>query len=318
MAWNNRYPLILNPNARSERAKKAQSFIMQNATEFVMYASKSAEEAAELTRHLTKSGEPVIITAGGDGTINNVVREIAGTDTALGILPTGTMNVFARELGVPSADLPVAMDIIREGNVQEVDLFEVNGNPFIQMAGIGFDARVIEETSSESKKFLGPLAYGIAATKVFGESPPHIQVQFAEGNTADGVCVLVGNGSLYGGQFKLFGHADNSDNLLDVVIFKEKGYQVILDFLQGLASSPNQGVFTGTDRVEYFQTSGMSIQADKEIPYEIDGEYSGRDTNFIFTPNCDKHIKVITPNSPVTNEWQETLSALAPFMPWSQ
>ncbi len=141
MSVPRRYPLILNPKAKSERARKAFQFVMENATRFAIYATNTADEARTLACRFKDEGEPVVVAAGGDGTLNAVVRGLAGGETTLGILPTGTMNVFAREMGIPFDQLKRALQVIDEGNVEEVDLFEVNGTPFVQMAGVGFDAQ---------------------------------------------------------------------------------------------------------------------------------------------------------------------------------
>jgi hypothetical protein len=134
MPSQNRYPLIFNPKARSQRGRRALRFLMEQANQFVLYATKHSGEARELAARFAAAGEPVVIAAGGDGTVNEVVGGLAGTDTALGVLPTGTMNVFARELGLPYEDLGKCFGVIRAGFEREIDLFEANGSPFVQMA----------------------------------------------------------------------------------------------------------------------------------------------------------------------------------------
>ncbi len=163
-----------------------------------------AGEARELAARFAAQGEPVVIAAGGDGTLNEVVGGLAGSSTVLGVLPAGTMNVFARELGIPFDSLEHAFAVIEHGFVREVDLFEANGAPFVQMAGVGFDAAVIEETTWESKKLLGPLAYLLAAVKVLGERPPQLEVVCADGRREQGVAVIAGNGSLYARPVQVF------------------------------------------------------------------------------------------------------------------
>ncbi|MGA0854040.1 MAG: diacylglycerol/lipid kinase family protein, partial [Luteolibacter sp.] len=223
---------------------------MKHANRFAIYATNSAEESRELAKRFADNGEPVVIAAGGDGTLHEVVRGLTGSQTMLGVLPAGTMNVFAREMGIPSSSLERAFEVIENGFTREVDLFEANGIPFVQMAGIGFDAMVIEETSWESKKMLGPLAYLLAAVRVLGEKPPQMRVTLADGRVIQGVAVLTGNGSLYGGPFPLFRMADNHDSKLDVLVYKEAGYRLVLDSLRGLAL----GGVDLMDSVEYFQT----------------------------------------------------------------
>ncbi|MCH2333107.1 MAG: diacylglycerol kinase family lipid kinase, partial [Roseibacillus sp.] len=208
---------------------------MENATRFAIYATNSAEESAELSRRFSDGGEEVVEAAGGDGTLNPVVGGLIGTETVLGILPTGTMNVFARELNIPFGHLAGALDVIDGGHVKEVDLFEAQGTPFVQMAGVGFDAQVIEETTTESKRRLGPLAYILSAVRVLGSEPPRMKVHFDEGFPVEGAWVLLGNGALYGGQLRLFGKADNADDLLDVLVYKKAGYTAALGSLGTVA-----------------------------------------------------------------------------------
>ena len=152
-----RYPLIFNPKARSQRGRRALRFLQGKAASVDLFATGHEDEARELAARFAAAGEPVVIAAGGDGTLNAVVRGLAGSNTALAVLPTGTMNVFARELGIPFGNLAKAFEVIERGFVREVDLFEANKVPFVQMAGVGFDAKVIEATSWASKKALGPL-----------------------------------------------------------------------------------------------------------------------------------------------------------------
>lgn len=304
-----RYPLILNPRARSERAERALRFVMENATRFAIYATNTPAEAEELARRFVDDGEPVVVAAGGDGTLNAVIGGLVGSGTILGILPTGTMNVFARELQIPFAHLKRALEIIDAGYVREVDLFEADGTPFVQMAGVGFDAQVIEETTSESKKLLGPLAYLLSAAKVLGEQPPRMTVRLEEGHTTEGACVLIGNGALYGGQFRLFGKADNADDLLDVLVYKEAGYKAVLGSLGQLA----QGGYEADSRlVEYFQTSGLKVECDRKVPVEIDGEFWGRTEHIEFRAS-ERKLRVLAPEEEGKNWWEQVLANLTPW-----
>lgn len=305
MEQPHRYPLIFNPKARSQKGGRTLRFLMKHADRFAMYATKHAGEARELAAAFAARGEPVVIAAGGDGTLNEVVSGLAGTSTILGVIPAGTMNVFAREMGIPFDSLDRALAVIDFGHIREIDLFEANGSPFVQMAGVGFDARVIEETTWESKKMLGPLAYLVAAVKVLGEKPPQMEVVFADGRREQGVAVLAGNGSLYGGQFRLFHNADNHDSMLDVIVYKESGYKLVLDSLRGLALG-------GIDLMEsttYVQTEGFTVHADREVPVEVDGEWVGRFSEVRFKETASR-LRVLAPDGPLAGNFVETLKSL--------
>lgn len=300
-----RYPVIFNPRARSQKGGRVLSFIKDHSDRLIMHPTNYAGEARELATRFVAAGEPVVIAAGGDGTLNEVVNGLAGSRTLLGVLPAGTMNVFAREMGIPCDSLDLALQVIDTGFVQEVDLFTANGSPFVQMAGVGFDALVIEETTWESKKMLGPLAYLLAAVKVLGSKPPKLEVICGDGRREVGVAVLAGNGSLYGGPFKLFHNANNHDSKLDVLIYKEAGYRLVLDSLRGLA-------FGGIDLVEstsYLQTSGFIVKADHEVPVQVDGEWIGRFNEVRFTETLN-HLRVLAPEAPLIGGLSDTVKSL--------
>lgn len=290
----NRYPLIFNPSARSQRGRRTLRFLMSHAQWFALYASRSAEDATELAAKLAADGEPVVVAAGGDGTLNAVVQGLAGTSTALGVLPAGTMNVFARELGLPFNSLKKSFNVLEEGFVKEVDLFEVNGHAFVQMAGVGFDAQVIKETNLETKKIFGPMAYVMAAMKVLGDTPPKMRVVCEDGQVEEGVCALAGNGSLYGGQVKLFRKADHSDDMLDLLVFTEAGYKLVRDSVKGIATG---AIDSGNSSVKYLQAKSFQIQCDREVPIEADGEYIGRVTEVSLVP-AKRKLRVIAPENP--------------------
>ena len=136
--------------------------------------------AKELATRGVEEGFENIIAAGGDGTINEVVNGIAGSDATLGILPVGTMNVFSAELGIPTGDLHRSWNVITRGHLVELDMPMANENRFIQMAGVGLDAEVVRKTSLESKKSLGPLSYLITLTQVASLPPPICRGQLTQ------------------------------------------------------------------------------------------------------------------------------------------
>lgn len=302
------YPVIFNPKAKSQKGGRVLKFLQQHRDRFELHETLHAGNARELANRFAREGRPVVIAAGGDGTLNEVVHGLAGSRTILGVLPAGTMNVFAREMGIPFQSLEKALEVIDSGLIREVDLFEANGAPFVQMAGVGFDARVIEETTWESKKMLGPLAYLLAAVKVLGEKPPQMEVVCADGRRETGVAVLAGNGSLYGGQFKLFRNANNHDSMLDVLVYKEAGYKLVLDSLRGIA-------FGGMDlmkSITYLQTEAFSVTSNRDLPVEVDGELLGRFDEVQFK-ETSSHLRVLAPDGPLAGNFAEAFKA---FFSW--
>ena len=305
MPPSRRYPLIFNPKARSQRGRWALRFLEGKTASVELFATANEDDACALAARFAEAGEPVVIAAGGDGTLNAVVRGLAGTNTALGVLPTGPMNVVARELGIPCNSLTQAYEVIERGFIKHIDLFAANQVPFVQMAGVGIDAKVIEETSWASKKAVGPLAYLLAAARVLGEHPPQVEVICADGRRETGVAVLAGNGKLYGGPFEFFRKADNQDSMLDVLVYKEEGYRLVLDLLRGLAAG-------GLDRVSsatYLQTADFVVRADVEVPVEVDGELLGRFREIHFA-ETHQPLRVLAPEWPQPRGWVASLKHL--------
>lgn len=305
-----RYPLIFNPRARSQKGERMLRFLMSRANHFALFATNHAGEARDLAARFAAEGEPVVIAAGGDGTLNEVVSGLAGSRTILGVMPAGTMNVFAREMGIPHSSLERAFEVIEQGFVKDVDLFEANGSPFVQMAGVGFDAQVIEQTTWESKKLLGPLAYLFAAVRVLGEKPPRIEVVCADGRREVGVAVLTGNGTFYGGPFKFFRNASNHDSKLDVLIYKEAGYRLVLDSLRGLAT----GGIDLLASTSYLQTEEFTVHADCEVPVEVDGELLGRFSKIHFVESPHR-LRVLAPEAAIIGGIAGTMQSMLQW-PW--
>ena len=140
--------VIINPTARSERARALCRKIEHLSARAYVRITNGPGEAQALAEQAVAEGCERIVAAGGDGTINEVVNGIAGSRTALGLLPLGTMNVFATELGLPIGNLRKCWDIIEHGQVKPVDLLRANDRHFVQLAGIGFDAQIVHSSLS--------------------------------------------------------------------------------------------------------------------------------------------------------------------------
>jgi diacylglycerol kinase family enzyme len=139
--------VILNPSARGERARRWTDRLRAMCGEVFFCATARSGEAEEIARQAVAQGYQQVVAAGGDGTIHEVVNGIADSNVALGLMPMGTMNVFANELGLPANDLGRCWEIIRAEQVRWVDLPTANGRHFAQLAGVGLDAQVVKETS---------------------------------------------------------------------------------------------------------------------------------------------------------------------------
>ena len=267
----NKTLVILNPAARSDKASRLRERIAALSGGASMRLTSEAGDARDIAAEAVREGFEVIIAAGGDGTLNEVVNGIGGAPVRLGILPVGTMNVFATELGIPQGNLERAWSIIEQGNVVEVDLPKANDTHFIQLAGVGLDAEVVRKTTADSKKALGPLSYLLTLVQVAAHKPSRVLLEAEGGRIREGSFALIGNGRLYGGPFPVFQRANLFDGLLDVLVFQNQSHWDVVRYFQAIAF----GTHPQLPDVEYFQTSTLRVTSSGDVPVELDGEVAG-------------------------------------------
>jgi len=264
--------VIVNPTAGSpEHVRSWQERAESLVGNCGMRVTSCSGEAETIARRAVENGCTRIVAAGGDGTVSEVANGVAGSDAIMGVLPLGSVNVFAMELGLPLNNLQRCWEIIEERNVRLVDAPSANGKFFVQLAGVGLDAQVVKETSLAFKRSFGPLSYLISAAQIAARQPPRLFIQSKDTSLEEGSFVLVGNGRLYGGPFPFFKHAVIDDGLFDVVVFKRLGYLEIIKYLQDVVFSSDINV----PEVEYFQTRRLRITSEQDVPVELDGELAG-------------------------------------------
>ena len=206
--------MIFNPAARGEKARRFRRQLDAIGAQCAFKATAAPGDARRLAAEAVNDGFDLIAAAGGDGTLNEVLNGIGDAPDGfararLGVLPLGTVNVFARELKIP-LQVERAWEVLQHGREMKIDLprveFSADGvlqkRYFCQLAGAGLDARAIELVDWRHKKQIGPLAYVIAGLKALCEKKPQITVR-ADGQSATGELVLVGNGKFYGGSFAI-------------------------------------------------------------------------------------------------------------------
>jgi diacylglycerol kinase (ATP) len=264
----NRTCIIINPAARGAKARLAR--LHKIAKDAVIKTTIGPGDAEAQAERAVEQGYETIVAAGGDGTINEVVNGIGLAPVALGILPMGTVNVFAMELGIPFG-VEAAWKVIRAHHVRHIDLASANGTYFVQMAGIGFDAQVAKENNRTIKKMIGPLSYILTTAKLSMSKPPRLRAITQGRVAAEGSFALVGNGRFYGGPFSVFRGANSQDGLLHVLVFRNSDPVSILRYWRGAMFG---SVSNFTD-VTYFKAKSLLIESDREVPLEVDGEVAG-------------------------------------------
>jgi YegS/Rv2252/BmrU family lipid kinase len=277
--------VIFNPTARGEKAKRFRRHLDEIGSQATLKLTTAAGDASRLAAEAVIEGFSTIVAAGGDGTVNEVVNGLGdatnGFERAtLAVLPLGTVNVFARELGIP-LKLKAGWQCIRQNRQTQIDLpsveFTCNGSPrrryFAQLAGAGLDARAIELVEWELKKKFGPLAYVLAGLRALAAPQSEVTVK-ADGRRATGGLVLIGNGRLYGGPFELFPRADLHDGLLDVCVFPRVNWLTLARCGPQLLLRRN--LPSSAVHVLQATTIQLNSPAGTLTPFEVDGELLGR------------------------------------------
>ena len=295
--------VIFNPTARGEKARRFRRHLELISLQATLKLTAAAGDARRLAAEAVREGFEVVVAAGGDGTLNEVLNGMAdapdGFERArLGMLPLGTVNVFARELALP-AELSRAWEIIGQGKETRIDLpwvsYQAEGSErrhyFAQLAGAGLDARAIELVKWQVKKAVGRLAYVLAGLHAVMSAPSKITATARAGCTRSlvGELVMIGNGRLYGGQFKLFPQADLRDGLLEVCVFPRANWLTLARCGPGLLLSGT--VPPGV--TETFQTESLTLSSPSPTPLQVDGELIGQlPATFSVEPS---RLRVIVP-----------------------
>lgn len=282
--------IIFNPAAKGSKAERLRDRVRRVTRGAVVRETRTQHDGTALAATAVKEGFKTIVAAGGDGTINEVVNGIAGSAVTLGVLPIGTMNVFALDLGIPIG-IDKAWDVIRAGHARSIDLPNANGRHWVQMAGVGFDAQVVKETDPEVRKNLGPLSYVLTAALVAGRSPPRLTVAADGQGRVDGCFVLVGNGRYYGGPYEIFRGGRLDDGQLDVYVFQRMSHIDVIRYINGI-------VFGAHDRlpdVKVLRGRRVWVEASGRAPVEVDGELLGY-TPVVFSLGKSK-LRVLAPTA---------------------
>ena len=275
--------VIFNPVARGNKARHFRRHLDEIGGQSALKATAAPGDARRLAAEAVGEGFDLIVAAGGDGTVNEVLNGFGDAPDGfararLGVLPLGTVNVFARELGLPPR-LERAWDVLQRGREARIDLpcveFSANGTRqkqyFAQLAGAGMDARAIELVDWGLKKKIGPLAYFIAGLKALRDQKPKIVVR-AEGREVSGELVLIGNGRLYAGSFGVFPLADLRDGLLEVCVFPRINWWTTFRCVPILLARRKLPE-TAVQRV---RAAAFELTGDAAAAFELDGEWAGR------------------------------------------
>ncbi|MRG87415.1 diacylglycerol kinase [Salinibacillus xinjiangensis] len=291
--------IIYNPTSGREAFQKELPEVLkkleQAGYETSTHATTGEGDATEAARTAVERRYDIVIAAGGDGTINEVVNGLAEQEfrPKLGIIPVGTTNDFARAIRV-SRNIQKAVDIIVEGHTRRLDIGRVNEDQyFINIAGGGKITELTYEVPSKLKTMLGQLAYyikGIEMLPFF--RPTRVKIQYNDEVIDDEIMMfLLSNSNSVGGFEKLAPDAKLDDGYFDLLILKKTN---IADFVL-IASMALRGNHINSDKIIYAKTNSVTIETEDKMQLNIDGEYGGLlPGKFV---NLYQHIEFFVPEN---------------------
>jgi diacylglycerol kinase family enzyme len=240
-----------------------------------LFATPGPNRAGELACAALDSGCDLILASGGDGTINEAVNGIAGSNATFGVLPGGTANVLANEIGLATRPDHAAKQLLHATPVRiALGLLERPGLPrryFLLMAGIGLDARIVYNVDPDLKNRLGKLAYWHGGFSQLGLPIPRFRVSVngAEYCASFALITRVRN---YGGDFEIARRVRLTDNDFEVVLFRHNRFPDFVRFLGGVITNR----LAATDGVVIERaTSVTASPGDERIHIQTDGESMG-------------------------------------------
>lgn len=287
--------IIANPTSggyahHAHRLDEVLRFLRDQGWRAELWLTQASGHARQLAYDAVQQHVDLVIAAGGDGTINEIIQELAGSETALGVLPTGTVNVWAREMGIP-LDIDGARDVLVHGQTRRVDLGRAKEHYFLLMAGVGLDGEVTRVAERRPLKRWGVLGYVLAGLWL-GPGYRGFRVHlYLNGRRlrANALEIIISNMQTLGGFFKSTPQAKCDDGLLDVCLVYKHGrfgrFAVLWDFFRHREPSRLQ--------VRYITCTAVRIHTFQPIAVQLDGDPAG-DTPVIFTV-APGALKVVVP-----------------------
>jgi len=265
--------IIVNPAAGRGRALRVWRRLEgQCPFTYELHFTSRPGEATEVARQAAETGFQRIISIGGDGTIHEIANGLAGTGVALGIIPGGNGNDFARTMNLPR-DPQRALRCVAEARVKAVDLGVVNGRYFVNVAGLGFDCEVVREVSRRKGSFAGSLVYLYAVFKTLASyTNADVLIDIDGTKRSRRVLMLaVANGRYYGGGMNVAPHARADDGAFDICVAGD------LTRPEVVVNVPKMylGTHLSHPKVEYFRGVRVRVESERQLPIQCDGELVG-------------------------------------------
>ena len=257
----------------------------------VRIPTTGAGSATALAREQVAAGRDLIIACGGDGTVNEVVNGMAGSRVPLALLPAGTGNVLAKELGLPW-DIWRAAEYIPAGEVRRIALGRAGERYFICMAGVGVDANTVYRLSVKTKLSLGMLAYWIESFRQLLEYEFPLFSVRVEGQSFQAALLIASRTKNYGGPVQLTRRADLFSDEFEVCLFQRRNRFLYLLYFLAL----QMGLLERFRDVRFLRTRRVEAQpGEQRIQVQVDGELAGAlPMDFVIVPEA---LSLLVPRS---------------------
>ena len=262
--------VVANPTAGSSRSSRLKA-IVERLEELgctvTVYQTKAAGDAERAVREVDDKRFDAIAAAGGDGTINEVLNGLAAGGPPLAIIPLGTVNVLAKEIGLPSSIDAIA-ETVAFGPSRAISLGEANGRRFAVMASIGLDAEVVAKVNLNLKRHIGKWAYLYETAKQIAFSPPSIYRLRSDHEEWRAPGVIVANGRFYGGRFVTAPRASLENPSLEICRLTRRGRWAAPGYFLSLCL----GRLAERADVRIDPATGLEILGPAGAPLQADGD----------------------------------------------
>jgi len=271
MSGRKRIDIIVNPTAGSRNGTLFGAVVSRLNDQGALvrcFDTEAPGHATELASASAIQGyADVIVAAGGDGTINEVARGMLGYSTPLGILPLGTANVLAIEVGQRDDAVAIA-DTLLHGEAKLIGTGLVNEDMFLLMVGVGFDGAVVEAIRPAMKRRLGKFAFVWEGLKEWLRSPGRAITVTIDGDRQEAAWVVVTNARHYAGPFVLSRNADISDPHLEAFLFLKGSRLAFVGYFLGLGL----GRVANMPGVHVKRFQRLELASAVPVPVEVDGD----------------------------------------------
>lgn len=280
--------LFLNPAAGRGRAAKRQAgireLLLQGGFPFEVHLSEARGDLEQRVASAIATGAGRILVAGGDGSIHEAANAVlkSGGTAALGVIPTGTGNDFAKACDIPlnweHATRLLTDRIAANETPRRIDAAKMNSRYFVNGAGIGLDAKVTQVAQS-IRLPIGDLVYLLAIfrTMIGGLTTPSLKIDTDNFSWREPVTlVAISNGPSLGGMFQIAPMANNADGQLEMLLAKPVTRRRILSLLPKLMN----GTHVGEHDIVHQSVTSLSIRSSEPLPSHLDGEVQPLQTDF--------------------------------------